>query len=76
MLLYPTHLTLVMVLNKEEYSHHCYSIFIGLGDYLIVDCHINGMFVEACCYANDVTLMAPTGMTLNAMLYRHMYSFC
>ena len=33
-----------------------------------VGCHINGMFVGAFCYADDVTLLAPTGMALNAML--------
>ena len=27
-----------------------------------------GMFVGAFCYADDVTLLAPTGMALNAML--------
>ena len=30
---------------------------------------MNGMFVGAVCYADDVTLLAPTGMALNAMLY-------
>ena len=75
MLLYPAHLTLVMVLNKEEYCHHCYLLFHVFLDELIsllreqgVGCHMNGMFVEAFCYADDVTLLAPTGMTLNAML--------
>ena len=29
---------------------------------------MNGMFVGAFCYADDVTLLAPTGMALNAML--------
>ena len=33
-----------------------------------VGCHMNGMFVGAFCYADDVALLAPTGMTLNAML--------
>ena len=33
-----------------------------------VECHMNGMFVGALCYADDVTLLAPTGMALNAML--------
>ena len=33
-----------------------------------VGCHINGMFVGAFCYADDVTLLASTGMALNAML--------
>ena len=33
-----------------------------------VGCHTNGMFVGAFCYADDVTLLAPTGMALNAML--------
>ena len=33
-----------------------------------VGCHMNGMFVGAFCYADDVTLLAPTGMALNAML--------
>ena len=33
MLLYPTHLTLVMVLNKEEYYHHCYSMFIWMSSF-------------------------------------------
>ena len=30
--------------------------------------HMNGMFVGAFCYADDVTLLAPTSMALNAML--------
>ena len=30
--------------------------------------HMNGMFVGAFRYADDVTLLAPTGMALNAML--------
>ena len=29
---------------------------------------MNGMLVGAFCYADDVTLLAPTGMALNAML--------
>ena len=33
-----------------------------------VGCHMNDMFVGAFCYADDVTLLAPTGMALNAML--------
>ena len=33
-----------------------------------VGCHMNGMFVGDFCYADDVTLLAPTGMALNAML--------
>ena len=34
-----------------------------------VGCHTNGMFVGACSYADDMTLLAPTGMALNyAML--------
>ena len=33
-----------------------------------VGCHMNGMFVGAFCYADDVTLLAPTGMALNAIL--------
>ena len=33
-----------------------------------VGCHMNGMFVGAFCYADDVTLLALTGMALNAML--------
>ena len=33
-----------------------------------VGCHMNGKFVGAYCYADDVTLLAPTGMALNAML--------
>ena len=33
-----------------------------------VGCHMNGMFVPAFCYADDVTLLAPTGMALSAML--------
>ena len=33
-----------------------------------VGCHMNDMFVDAFCYADDVTLLAPTGMALNAML--------
>ena len=32
-----------------------------------IDCHLNGMFVSAFIYADDVTL-APTGMALKAML--------
>ena len=42
----------------------------------VVGCHMNGMFVEIFCYAGDVTLLAPTGMALNAMLDTIMYSFC
>ena len=38
-----------------------------------VGCHMNGMFVGAFCYADDVTLLVPTGIECNA---RHMYSFC
>ena len=33
-----------------------------------VGCHMNGMFVGSFCYADDVTLLTPTGMALNAML--------
>ena len=33
-----------------------------------VGCHMNGMFVGAFCYADDVTLLAPTGVAFNAML--------
>ena len=33
-----------------------------------IDCHLNGMFVGAFIYADDVTLLAPTSMTLKAML--------
>ena len=33
-----------------------------------VGCHMNGMLVGAFCYADDVTLLALTGMALNAML--------
>ena len=33
-----------------------------------VGCHMNGMFVGAFCYADDVTLLAPPSMALNAML--------
>ena len=33
-----------------------------------VGCHLNGMFVEAFSYADDVTLLAPTNMALKAML--------
>ena len=33
-----------------------------------VGCHMNGMFVGAFCYADDVALLAPTGMALNTML--------
>ena len=33
-----------------------------------IGCHMNGMFVGAFCYADDMTLLAPTGMALNAML--------
>ena len=33
-----------------------------------VGCHMNGMFAGAFCYADDVTLLVPTGMTLSAML--------
>ena len=33
-----------------------------------VGCHMNGMLVGAFCYADDVTLPTPTGMSLNAML--------
>ena len=33
-----------------------------------VGCHMNDMFVGGFCYADDVTLLAPTGMALNAML--------
>ena len=32
-----------------------------------VGCHMYGTFVGAFCYADDVTLLAPTGMALNAM---------
>ena len=32
-----------------------------------VGCHMNGMFVGAFCYADEVTLLALTGMALNAM---------
>ena len=35
-----------------------------------VGCHMNGMFVGAFCYADDVTLLAPAGIALNAMLDR------
>ena len=52
-----------------------YSIFNVYLDELIlllreqgVGCHMNGMFVGAFCYADDVTLLPPTGMALNAML--------
>ena len=40
-----------------------------------VVCHMNGMFVGASCYADDVTLLASHwyGIECNA---RHMYSFC
>ena len=34
----------------------------------VVGCHMNGMFVGAFCYADNVTLLAPTGMALIAML--------
>ena len=33
-----------------------------------VVCHMNGMFVGAFCHADDVILLVPTGMALNAML--------
>ena len=33
-----------------------------------VGCHLNGMFVWAFSYADDVTLLAPTNMALKAML--------
>ena len=33
-----------------------------------VGCHMNGMFVGAFSYADDVTLLAPTNMALNTML--------
>ena len=36
--------------------------FQGLG------CHFNGMFVGAFIYADNVTLLAPTATSLNAML--------
>ena len=32
-----------------------------------VGCHMNGMFVGAFCYADDVTSLAHTGLALNAM---------
>ena len=68
MLLYPTHLTLVMVLNKEEYYHWSLLFNVYLDELILllreqgVVCHMNGMFVGAFCYADDVTLLAPTGM--------------
>ena len=34
-----------------------------------VRCHMNGMFVGAFCYADDVTLLAPAGIALTAMLH-------
>ena len=33
-----------------------------------IGCHLNGMFVGAFIYADDVTLLAPTNMALKAML--------
>ena len=33
-----------------------------------IGCHLNGMFVGAFIYADDVTLLAPTSMALKAML--------
>ena len=33
-----------------------------------IGCHLNGMFVGAFIYADDVTLLAPTSMPLKAML--------
>ena len=34
----------------------------------VVGYHMNVMFVGAFCYADDVTLLAPTGMALNAIV--------
>ena len=36
-----------------------------------IGCHLNGLFVGAFIYAGDVTLLAPTSMTLKAMLNTH-----
>ena len=35
---------------------------------LSIDCYLNGMFVGAFIYADDITLLAPTSMALKAML--------
>ena len=35
---------------------------------IYITCHLNGMFVGAFSYADDVTLLAPTSMALKAML--------
>ena len=42
-------------------------LIVSLKD-LRVGCHMNGMFVGAFSYADDVTLLAPTNMALKAML--------
>ena len=62
-----------MGLNKGLYYHHCYLLFIWNQLILApkwseIGCHLNGMFVGAFIYADDVTLLAPTSMALKAML--------
>ena len=82
MLLYPAHLTLVMVFIWCLSGVYLVFIWCLSGVYLSVyldefilllreqgvGCHMNGMFVGAFCYADDETLLAPTGMALHVML--------
>ena len=55
------------VLSPWLFTVYLDQLIIALKE-LGIDCHLNGMFVGAFIYADDVTLLAPTSMALIAML--------
>ena len=55
------------VLSPLLFTIYPDQLILSLKD-LEVGCHLNGMFVGAFSYADDVTLLAPTSMALKSML--------
>ena len=55
------------VLSPLLFTIYLDQLILSLKD-LEVGCHLNGMFVGAFSYADDVTLLVPTNMALKAML--------
>ena len=57
----------VGVLSPWLFTVYLDQLIIALKE-LGIGCHLNGMFVGAFIYADDVTLLAPTSMALKTML--------
>ena len=61
------------VLSPLLFTIYLDQLILSLKD-LGVGCHLNGMFVGAFSYADDVTLLAPTNMALSYVKF--MYRVC